>query len=802
MVKKSISRVLATILCSSILFSFNVQAESKFEAVGEQKSIPGTIRSIEEYSSEFLSVSGHALADGNIHDRSEYYNTKYHRVCSTEEEFLQAICDSSKGEVKIIEVIDDMNLGWKEISESAQNMSCIEAYKSSLISEGIPVSSPSLMTSGVSTITLSDIKGLTIFSPNGSCIRHTELKLQDTSEDIVIRNLEFDEMYEWDDTQKGGFGGNGNRKRTGWTYIKVNGAHDVWIDHCSFGFAFDGNVDIENASQGVTISWCQFGKIDYSKEGSLYKTISYMEDLYQNDKEHAFITYSACRDAGMTPFQMMQFMAYHKKVHMIAWDDNSQLPSHVSFMYNHYENCGSRMPLCGGANAEMINCYFDNRDFYTVLNYIRENNIDEIIEDAIGMFDYPLYALNVREDGALAADTCVFQNVESPITDYNYFRYAYGEVNSPDEFLDDGEAIIVNSEYSFTEYSPIFDSLNNSYKELETIKYRGGTYDNNGENKFAIDYTFSAGMYMDFKWIINDGVLPFEYKVVPLDDVREIMSAYSGAGNISMNSVDWLKTKYDKSFETKFVSKDASAEAISINISEASIAAGSIIQIDAKVYPNNTYETGFTWESSNESVATVNDAGTVKGLTEGETIITVEQEDSKLSARVKINVYIAPEKLTLDKNKATIYMDDTVSLKYTLMPENTSNKAVKWISSDENVVKVDEDGRLIPVSEGKATVKVIFEMNSDIFAKCIVTVKSGKNPANTIEPQLFKTGDLDGDEIVSAKDALIVLKSVAKLYTISDGQKQAADVNKDGIIDASDALDILKVAAKLKEFDE
>lgn len=51
-------------------------------------------------------------------------------------------------------------------------------------------------------------------------------------------------------------------------------------------------------------------------------------------------------------------------------------------------------------------------------------------------------------------------------------------------------------------------------------------------------------------------------------------------------------------------------------------------------------------------------------------------------------------------------------------------------------------------------------------------------------------------------DWRIVLKSVAKLYTISDGQKQAADVNKDGIIDASDALDILKVAAKLKEFDE
>ena len=38
---------------------------------------------------------------------------------------------------------------------------------------------------------------ITIFSPNGNAIKHTELKI--TGNDIVIRNLHFKEMWQWDD---------------------------------------------------------------------------------------------------------------------------------------------------------------------------------------------------------------------------------------------------------------------------------------------------------------------------------------------------------------------------------------------------------------------------------------------------------------------------------------------------------------------------------------------------------------------------------------------------------------------------
>ena len=55
-----------------------------------------------------------------------------------------------------------------------------------------------------------------------------------------------------------------------------------------------------------------------------------------------------------------------------------------------------------------------------------------------------------------------------------------------------------------------------------------------------------------------------------------------------------------------------------------------------------------------------------------------------------------------------------------------------------------------------------------------------------------KMGDLNGDDIVGAQDALNVLKIVVSKLNPTDVQKVAADVNEDGKIDAADALEILK----------
>jgi len=46
--------------------------------------IPGTVSTESSYNSSFLSITGFASVNGNVHDRSEYVGTEYYRVIDDE----------------------------------------------------------------------------------------------------------------------------------------------------------------------------------------------------------------------------------------------------------------------------------------------------------------------------------------------------------------------------------------------------------------------------------------------------------------------------------------------------------------------------------------------------------------------------------------------------------------------------------------------------------------------------------------------------------------------------------------------
>ena len=123
-------------------------------------------------------------------------------------------------------------------------------------------------------------------------------------------------MWQWDDA--------GTHKEVGWTFIKVNGANNVWIDHCSFSIAADGMVDIENGSSGITFSWCTFGieaTENPNTNGMLYKTMVNMESKYSAGSLSSSSQYYKMRKSGATLKQIMAYTAYHSKVHLVGSGD-------------------------------------------------------------------------------------------------------------------------------------------------------------------------------------------------------------------------------------------------------------------------------------------------------------------------------------------------------------------------------------------------------------------------------------------------------------------------------------------------
>src|SRR6185437_467278 len=99
---------------------------------------------------------------------------------------------------KVIEIMNDLNLGWNEIGPDVQNLS-----SSPFNPAATPQLHPVLLQTGVSKL---DIKykngGLTIFSANGATIRHCTFNIKSTH-NIIVRNLKFEEMWEWDEATKG-----------------------------------------------------------------------------------------------------------------------------------------------------------------------------------------------------------------------------------------------------------------------------------------------------------------------------------------------------------------------------------------------------------------------------------------------------------------------------------------------------------------------------------------------------------------------------------------------------------------------
>lgn len=156
---------------------------------------------------------------------------------------------------------------------------------------------------------------------------------------------------------------------------------------------------------------------------------------------------------------------------------------------------------------------------------------------------------------------------------------------------------------------------------------------------------------------------------------------------------------------------------ITLNRTKASIGIRTTLTLEATVYPENATDKTVTWSSSDNSVATVED-GVVSAIKEGSVTITAMAGEK--SATCEITVISVPvESLTLDKESATLKIGETLKINATVMPAESTDKSVYWISQNESVATVDEDGVVTALKAGSAT---ILAFAGQCGASCEITV--------------------------------------------------------------------------------
>ena len=200
--------------------------------------------------------------------------------------------------------------------------------------------------------------------------------------------------------------------------------------------------------------------------------------------------------------------------------------------------------------------------------------------------------------------------------------------------------------------------------------------------------------------------------------------------------------------------------------------------LDAKLVPADATDVKLAYESSDESVATVDETGKVTAVANGECTITtyvtaktedaeaselsavvVEAADSEevddsvatmpedlaamdsafgvvpenLKAETKVTVTTNVEGITLDKTEGVLTVGNTVTVTATVTPDTATNASVTWTSSDEAIATVDSEGKITAVAPGTATITAVSDSNPDANATYAVTVQAKKvvAPAST-----------------------------------------------------------------------
>ena len=133
-------------------------------------------------------------------------------------------------------------------------------------------------------------------------------------------------------------------------------------------------------------------------------------------------------------------------------------------------------------------------------------------------------------------------------------------------------------------------------------------------------------------------------------------------------------------------------------------------QLNAEVNPTTATNKNYSWASSNENIATVDENGIVTAISEGTATITATTEDGSHTDTSTIRV-LAPDTPIIDVTNIEISselpsleVNDTAQLSAEISPADATNQNFTWQSSDHAIATIDASGLITAISEGVVTI--------------------------------------------------------------------------------------------------
>lgn len=171
------------------------------------------------------------------------------------------------------------------------------------------------------------------------------------------------------------------------------------------------------------------------------------------------------------------------------------------------------------------------------------------------------------------------------------------------------------------------------------------------------------------------------------------------------------------------------AESLTLTPTEWNTTVGETLKIIPNILPENSSRSYVRLESSNSSVVKTDWStnSPIKAVGVGEAIVyaKVFNNDHDVTAECHVTVR-APEVLvssiSLSPSSAEGTEGDRIQINATVLPEDATNKVIRWSSSDENIASVDDSGLISLLEKGTAVITASATDDSGVSADCAIVV--------------------------------------------------------------------------------
>lgn len=449
-------------------------------------------------------------------------------------EFLTALSKVKSGAVKVIEIAADLNLGYTEVTSAYPTATTVY---SSFEANATPLLHPTLLTTGVSKITIQNFAGLTIYSKNGATLKHTELNIKNGS-NLIIRNLKFDELWEWDESTKGDY------DKNDWDYITIGDTSSatggIWIDHCTFYKSYDGIVDIKKgasivgatnaatqAANGITISWSEILPGDGSNGAFTQAMFDKLEASPSSYPMYNFLRNS------LSQAEIMQVAKTVKKGHLIGATGYDTATSSykettgytVTLHHNYYKDLQDRMPRLRRGDVQVFNLYADASNARSIKTWYDAKGIST----STYKFGITSNGSISTEQGMIEVTNSVYKGVLTPLRNNQEcsdntcspFTGAIVATGTRMELLSSTDSsYLANPQGSYTD-------------SLGTWMYWQGNSTDSGSPLAATQATA-----ITFAW--HNGTPPTPKRLDATADVAALVTGNAGAGKLSLTAAQWM----------------------------------------------------------------------------------------------------------------------------------------------------------------------------------------------------------------------------------------------------------------------